>query len=174
VTAISDQQPAMVAIAPMDRVHWPAVRRIYQEGIATGMATFETESPDWTAWDAGHLATPRVVACLGEEVVGWAALMPVSGRVCYRGVAEVSVYVAGTARGQGIGQALLMALIQGSEVAGLWTLVASIHSDNGPSLALHAACGFRTVGRRERIARRLDGWRDTVIMERRSDVAGGD
>jgi L-amino acid N-acyltransferase YncA len=174
VTTIRAQHPAMLTIAPMDPAHWPAVRRIYEEGIATGMATFETEAPDWAAWDARHLATPRLVAHLGEEVVGWAALLPVSSRVCYRGVAEVSIYVAGTARGHGIGRALLVSLIQGSEAAGLWTLFSSIHSDNAPSLALHAACGFRTVGRRERIARRTDGWCDTVIMERRSDVVGID
>jgi L-amino acid N-acyltransferase YncA len=164
----------MLTIAPMDPAHWPAVRRIYEEGMATGMATFETEAPDWAAWDAGHLAIPRLVARLGGEVAGWAALLPVSGRVCYRGVAEVSVYVAATARGFGVGRALLASLIPSSEAAGLWTLFSSIHSDNTASLALHAACGFRTVGRRERIARRADGWCDTIIMERRSDVVGID
>jgi L-amino acid N-acyltransferase YncA len=174
VTAISDQYPAMLTITPMDPAQWPVVRRIYEEGIATGMATFEIESPDWAAWDAGHLAAPRLVANLGVEVVGWAALLPVSSRICYRGVAEVSVYVAGAARGHGIGRALLASLIQGSEAAGLWTLFSSVHSDNAPSLALHAGGGFRTVGRRERIARRADGWCDTVIMERRSDVVGTD
>ena len=174
MTSIRDQPPAMLTIAPMDPAHWPAVRRIYQEGMATGMATFETEIPDWSAWDAGHLSTPRLVARLGEEVVGWAALLPVSGRVCYRGVAEVSVYVAASTWGRGVGRALLVSLIQSSESAGLWTLFSSIHSDNAASLALHAACGFRTVGRRERIARRADGWCDTVIMERRSDVVAID
>lgn len=164
----------MLTIAPMDPAHWPAVRRIYEEGMATLMATFETEAPDWAAWDAGYLTAPRLVARLGEEVVGWAALLPVSSRVCYRGVAEVSVYVAATARGHGVGRALLASLIPSSEAAGLWTLFSSIHSDNAASLALHAASGFRTVGRRERIARRADGWCDTIIMERRSDVVGID
>ena len=164
----------MLTIAPMDPAHWPAVRRIYEEGMATLMATFETEAPDWAAWDAGHLTALRLVARLGEEVVGWAALLPVSSRVCYRGVAEVSVYVAATARGHGVGRALLASLIPSSEAAGLWTLFSSIHSDNAASLALHAASGFRTVGRRERIARRADGWCDTIIMERRSDVVGID
>ena len=165
------EMPAICAMAPPD---WPAVRRIYEEGITTGMATFETECPDWAAWDAEHLAAPRLVAGIGEDVAGWAALMPVSPRACYRGVAEVSVYVAGAARGQGIGRKLLTTLVQGSEAAGVWTLFSSIHSDNAPSLALHAACGFRTVGRRVRIARRADGWHDTVIMERRSDIVGVD
>lgn len=174
MTAPDERRPGSVAITPMLPAHWPAVRRIYLEGIATGMATFETECPEWAAWNAEHLAAPRLVARLGDEVVGWAALMPVSARACYRGVAEVSVYVSGRARGRGIGRALLTGLIAGSEAEGLWTLFSSIHSDNAASLALHAACGFRTVGRRERIARRPDGWRDTVNMERRSGVAGID
>jgi phosphinothricin acetyltransferase len=151
---------------------WPAVRAIYAEGISRGTATFDTEIPEWPVWDAGHLAAPRLVARLGEQLVGWAALGPVSARACYRGVAEVSIYVAEAARGRGVGRLLMEALISASEAAGVWTLHSSIHADNTTSIALHSRCGFRVVGRRERIARRADGWTDTIIMERRSAVVG--
>jgi len=151
---------------------WRAVRQIVAEGISGGKATFDTEIPEWPAWDAGHLASARLVARLGEEVVGWAALGPVSARACYRGVAEVSIYVAEAAQGRGVGRGLLTALIEASEEAGVWTLHASIHADNTTSIALHERSGFRVVGRRERIARRADGWADTIIMERRSAVVG--
>ena len=151
---------------------WRAVSRIYAEGLARGNATFDTEIPEWTAWDAGHLAAPRLVARLGEDVVGWAALGPVSSRTCYRGVAEVSIYVAEAAQRRGVGRRLLEALVAASEEAGVWTLHSSIHADNSTSIALHLRAGFRVVGRRERIARRADGWADTIIMERRSAVVG--
>jgi phosphinothricin acetyltransferase len=162
----------MLTISPMLPADWPAVRRIYAEGIASGRATFDTELPDWEAWDAGHLARPRLVAREDGEVVGWAALGPVSSRPCYRGVAEVSIYVAGAVQGRGAGRLLLDALVTGSEAAGIWTLHASIHADNSASVRLHQRAGFRLVGRRERIARRADGWADTIIMERRSGVVG--
>lgn len=162
----------MLTISPMQPADWPAVRRIYAEGIATGRATFDTEIPDWEAWNAGHLARPRLVARQDREVVGWAALGPVSPRPCYRGVAEVSIYVAGAAQGRGAGRMLLEALVTGSEAAGIWTLHSSIHADNSVSVRLHQRAGFRLVGRRERIARRADGWADTIIMERRSGVVG--
>jgi phosphinothricin acetyltransferase len=161
--------PTIESMLPAD---WPAVRRIYAEGIATGRATFDTEIPEWEIWDAGHLAAPRLVARHDGEVVGWAALGPVSSRPCYRGVAEVSIYVAGGAQGRGAGRMLLEALVTASETAGLWTLHSSIHADNDVSVRLHQRCGFRGVGRRERIARRADGWADTIIMERRSSVVG--
>lgn len=151
---------------------WEAVRRIYLEGIATGDATFETDAPTWEEWDRRHRPDCRQVACNQGEVVGWAALSPYSSRHVYRGVAEESVYVASTARGLGVGKALLEALVVASEQAGVWTLQAGIFPENTASLAVHRACGFRAVGRRERIGQ-MDGvWRDVMLLERRSRVAG--
>jgi len=148
---------------------WPAVAAVYEEGIATKLATFETAAPAWADWDAAHHATHRLVAEDDSEVVGFAALAPVSSRCVYEGVAEESVYVAERARGRGIGRALLEALVTGSERDGIWTLQAGIFPENRASLALHHACGFRTVGIRERIGR-LDGaWRDVVLLERRTE-----
>ncbi len=156
----------------MRREDWPAVKAIYEQGIATRRATFETEAPSREAWDAGHLAEPRLVAELDGGLAGWAALSPVSRRACYAGVAEESVYVAEEARGQGIGRALLEALLARADEAGLWTIQTSIFPENAASIELHRRCDFRVVGTRERIAQ-LDGaWRDTVLMERRSDLAG--
>ncbi len=147
---------------------WPVVRAIYLAGIETGQATFETETPDWSVWDTAHLIPGRIVARQEDRVIGWAALSPVSGRCVYAGVAEVSIYVAAEARGQGIGRALLMELCDQSEMQRLWTLQAGIFPENEASLALHQGCGFRQVGRRERIGK-LDGrWRDVILMERRS------
>lgn len=151
---------------------WPSVREIYAEGIAGGTATFDSEIPEWSGWDAAHLTAARLVARLEEKVAGWAALMPISPRPCYRGVGEVSVYVAGWARGRGVGLALMESLIASSEAAGIWTLHSSIHADNLTSQRLHQRAGFRVIGRRERIARRPDGWADTILMERRSRVVG--
>ena len=153
------------AMAPDD---WPEVERIYAQGIATGDATFETTTPTWEVWDAGHLAAPRLVAEEGGRVVGWAALSPVSRRAAYAGVAEVSVYVADEHRGRGLGLALLRALVAGSEAYGLWTLQATIMAENDASVRLHERAGFRLVGRRERIGRLHGRWRDTILMERRS------
>lgn len=157
-----------VKLEPMREGDWPAVRAIYEEGIATGQATFETETPSWETWNADHLATGRLVARNRGQVVGWAALSPVSGRCVYAGVAEVSVYVAEKARGQGIGTALLQALIIDSEEAGIWTLEAGIFPENRASLALHKACGFRQVGYRERLGQLNGLWRNVILMERRS------
>jgi len=163
-----------IQLAPLLPKHWPRVRAIYMEGIATGHATFETESPGWAKWDGGHLAHSRFVALAGDDVVGWGGLSPVSGRCVYAGVAEVSVYVASWARGQGVGRSLLEALVQSSEAMGLWTLQAGVFLENRPSLAIHEAVGFRVVGTRERIGR-LDGvWRDVVLLERRSPRVGVD
>ncbi len=159
-------------LEPMRDEDWDAVRAIYCEGIATGNATFETDAPAWESWDKNHLRGCRLVARADGRVMGWAALSPVSGRCVYAGVAEVSIYVAAPARGQGIGQALLGALVEASERAGLWTLQAGIFPENAASLALHRACGFREVGRRERIGRLNGAWRDVVLMERRSKVVG--
>lgn len=163
---------AELVIQPMVAADWPAVRSIYEEGIATRNATFETSAPDWEAWDAARRPDCRLVARFDREVVGWAALSPYSSRFAYRGVGEVSVYVAATARGQGVGRALLRALIESAEAAGVWTLQAGIFPENETSIRLHAAEGFRVVGRRERIGQ-IDGeWRDVVLMERRSASVG--
>jgi phosphinothricin acetyltransferase len=151
---------------------WPAVRASYAAGIATGQATFETEPPTWEAWDAGHLAACRICARAGGDVVGWAALSPVSRRAVYAGVAEVSVYVRPHWQGRGVGSALLAALVAASERAGIWTLQAGVFPENVASLRLHARHGFRVVGRRERIGRLAGQWRDTVLLERRSEVVG--
>jgi phosphinothricin acetyltransferase len=148
------------------------VRAVYADGIATRQATFETELPSWEAWDAAHHVFARLVADDPAGVVGWAALSPVSKRPCYAGVAEVSVYVAEKARGRGVGRMLLEALIRESEANHVWTLQGVTFPENTASLRLQERCGFRIVGRRERVAR-LDGvWRDTVLTERRSPVAG--
>ena len=149
---------------------WEQVRAIYLEGIRTGHATFETEAPSWERWDEAHLASARLVMRDGERVLGWAALSPVSKRQVYRGVAELTVYVAESARGQGIGRTLLEALIIESERNGIWTLQASIFPENTASVELHRRCGFREVGRRERIARLNGVWRDTLLFERRSEA----
>jgi phosphinothricin acetyltransferase len=151
---------------------WEFVRVIYLEGMATAQATFETEAPDWESWDAGHLPQCRLAARSGDGVLGWAALSPVSRREVYAGVAEVSVYVAASARGRGVGVALMRALIEASERHGVWTLQSSIFPENHASVALHLKHGFRDVGRRERIARHHGVWRDTVVLERRSSVVG--
>ncbi len=150
----------------------PAVLAIYAEGLATGNATLETSVPAWAAWDMAHHAAPRLVAEEGERVLGWAALSPVSARAVYRGVAEVSIYIAAAARGRGVGRALMDALVAASEAAGFWTLQASILAENAASLSLHQQAGFRILGRRERIAQREGTWRDTIILERRSPSVG--
>ncbi len=159
--------------------HWPQVCVIYEQGIATGHATFQTGAPTWEAWDRDHLAHSRLVALAGAEaggreglVAGWAALSAVSGRSVYKGVAEVSVYVAPEAAGRGLGRQLLAALVAESEANGLWTLQASIFPENEASLRLHAGLGFREVGRRERIGQQHGIWRSTVLLERRSTVVG--
>ncbi|MET0646225.1 MAG: N-acetyltransferase family protein [Pyrinomonadaceae bacterium] len=155
--------------------HWPEVRAVYEEGLATGEATFETEAPGWERWDASHLKACRLVALAdGGRVAGWAALSPVSAREVYAGVAEVSVYVGAEFRGMGVGRALLEALVRESEGRGIWTLQASIFPENVASVALHKACGFRELGRRERVGRLRGRWRDTVLLERRSRAVGVD
>jgi len=147
---------------------WPAVEAIYAEGIATRSATFETEPSDYAEFDARHHAEHRIVAVVDGRIVGWAALAPTSSRACYAGVAESSVYVAGSARRRGVGRALLEALIASADAGGVWTVQAGMFPENAASLALHERLGFRLVGRFERIAQ-LDGvWRDTLLLERRS------
>ena len=151
---------------------WEAVRSIYTQGIATGNATFQLAAPDWNDWDAGHLQTCRLVARLEKEIVAWAALSPVSKRPVYAGVAEVSIYVAEAARGRGIGTRLFARLIADSEAEGIWTLQAGIFPENIASIQLHTNAGFRVVGTRARLGCMNGRWRDVVLMERRSSVAG--
>ena len=149
------------------------MRGIYEQGLATGQATFTTEAPDWADWDSSHLPHSRLVAVADAgPVLGWAALSPVSSRSVYRGVAEVSVYVAAGARGQGVGRRLLAGLVAESEAQGIWTLQASIFPENLASVRLHEAAGFRLVGRRERISQLRGVWRDTLLLERRSPAVG--
>jgi L-amino acid N-acyltransferase YncA len=160
-------------LQPLTAAHWPQVRAIYEQGLATGYSTFQTEAPSWEEWDRGHLVHSRLVALGAEkQVVGWAALSPVSSRCVYSGVAELSVYIGEAARGQGVGRRLLAALVTASEAHGIWTLQASIFPQNTPSLRLHAGAGFRQVGRRERIGQLHGVWHDTLLLERRSAVVG--
>ena len=151
---------------------WERVRVIYAEGIATGNATFETDTPTWQAWDAAHLPVPRLVARDADVVCGWAALTPVSSRCVYAGVGEVSLYVAANARAQGVGHALLTALITAAEAAGIWTLQAGVFPENIASLNVCRRCGFRDVGRRERLGQLHGIWRDVLLLERRSAIVG--
>jgi L-amino acid N-acyltransferase YncA len=174
LAAPEQSQPMTLQIGPMLASDWPAVREIYLQGIATRQATFEREAPKWEAWDASHSPFARLVARKGETVVGWAALSSVSSRKAYRGVAEVSVYVAHSQKGLGLGRQLLEALIAESEANAIWSLQAVMFPENAASVALHRRCGFREVGRRERIGK-LDGvWRDTILLERRSRRVGID
>jgi phosphinothricin acetyltransferase len=144
---------------------WPAVARIYREGLDLG--TFEDAVPSWEEWDASHLTVGRLVA-RDPDVIGWASLGPVSRRACYSGVVENSVYVSAAARGRGVGRALLEELCRRADAAGLWTIQAVMFADNDASRALHEACGFKLVGRRERIAQKHGEWRDTLMLDRRA------
>jgi L-amino acid N-acyltransferase YncA len=159
-------------IKAMRRDDWPVIRQIYSEGIATGNATFETVVPEWAKWDAGHLQDCRLVAQDSQRILGWAALSAVSSRCVYSGVAEVSVYVASAARGRGVGKILLHSLVEESERRGIWTLQAGIFPENVRSIALHKSCGFREVGRRERLGQLAGLWRDVLLLERRSSSVG--
>lgn len=157
------------ALVPSD---WEHVSRIYREGIATKMATFETEVPSWEQWDRKYIDSCRLVAQIEKKIVGFAVLSKVSDRFVYRGVAEVSVYVSEGIRGQGIGEALLKKLINESESKGFWSLQAGIFSENTASIELHKKCGFRVVGIKEKIGQ-LDGkWYDNHLLERRSKIVG--
>ena len=155
-------------IDPLGAGDWPAVRAIYEAGIATGDATFETDVPDWAAWDAAHLADHRLVARVDGTVVGWVALAPVSDRRAYAGVAEDSIYVAPDAQGRGVGRALLAAVVASADRGGIWTIQTGIFPENQASVRLHQACGFRVVGVRERLGRLHGRWRDVLLLERRS------
>lgn len=159
-------------IRTMRAADWDQIRAIYLEGIATGHATFETGAPSFEQWDKAHLPFARLVAQQGDATVGWAALSPVSQRCVYGGVAEVSVYVSTSNRSSGVGRKLLDALITESEQNGIWTLQAGIFPENVGSLVVHQRCGFREVGRRERIGKMNGAWRDTILLERRSTMVG--
>ncbi|MGY2746099.1 N-acetyltransferase family protein [Arthrobacter sp. UYCu723] len=167
-------EQSAVTIRPMRDDDWPAVQRIYREGIATGHATFESEAPDWERFNNSRLPRHRLVAETAEgRILGWAAVSPVSARPVYSGVVEHSVYIAAVARGLGLGAALLRALAKSTEGDGIWTIQASVFPENEASLKLHLANGYVVVGRRHRIARMTHGplnghWRDTVLIERRS------
>jgi L-amino acid N-acyltransferase YncA len=166
-----DAESRPVSIRELRPEDWPAVRAIYEEGIRGGNATFETETPSWESWDAAHPEL-RIVAGQDGSVVGFAALSRASARHCYRGVGDVTIYVAEEARGVGLGSTLLDRLIERSEQAGYWTLTAGVFPENEASLRLHKACGFREVGVRERIGEAGGVWRDVVWLERRSTLVG--
>ncbi len=157
-------------IIPLLPVHWESVKQIYEEGIATGNATFQTTAPSWEEWDTAHTAKPRLVAVENNTVLGWAAITPVSGRCVYAGVGEVSVYVSAAARGKGVGKQLLQQLITESEKENFWTLQAGIFPENKASIRLHESTGFRMIGTREKIGKMNGLWRDTVLLEKRSSL----
>ena len=159
----------MVQLVAMQPEHAPDVLRIYGEGLETGYSTFNTEVPSWEEWDRNHLPHTRLVAIENNEVLGWVALLPVSSRVCYRGVAEFSIYIASRHRGRGIADQLMRAMIEESEVNGIWTLQSSTFADNLTSLRMQERHGFRQIGYRDRIASLHGFWRNTILLERRSD-----
>ena len=166
-----------ISIRAMEPADGPRVMAIWAEGLATGHAGFEEKPSDWAAFEAEHLAAGRLVAVAGEEVVGWIALAPVSNRCADAGMAELSVFVASGARGEGVGLALLQALFEASEAAGIWLLQSHIFPENEGSVVLHGRAGFRLVGKRERMAKMTYGpmagrWRDVLFFERRSAKVG--
>ncbi len=162
----------MFKIKEILEIHYPAISRIYEEGIATGHATFQTAAPSWQVWDNGHLTHSRLIATEQDQILGWAALGPVSGRCVYAGVAEVSIYLADAQRGRGIGEYLLTKLIESSEANDIWTLQSGIFPENKASIRIHEKCGFRIIGYREKIGKMGDIWRDNLMLERRSRLVG--
>lgn len=162
-------------IKEMTEEDWKEVSKIYLEGINTGKATFQTEIPTWENWNSSHLNSCRLVACLENKMLGWAALSPISSRCVYTGVAEVSIYIGEAYRGKGVGKSILSTLVKLSEENGIWSLYSAIIRENNSSIALHKSCGFREIGIREKVAKMPNGvWHDTVLMERRSDIVGID
>ncbi|WP_176555705.1 GNAT family N-acetyltransferase [Virgibacillus ndiopensis] len=164
----------MILIDKMLDSDWVQVRDIYIEGINTGNATFEKEAPTWEEWDKGHILQCRLVAREKSNVLGWAALSPVSSRCAYAGVAEVSIYISQNSTGKGIGSKLLEALIESSEENGFWTLRSGIFPENTFSIKLHEKFGFKLTGHQERIGKLNGVWRDVAILERRSEIVGVD
>lgn len=161
-----------MTIRTMKPSDWEAVARIYLEGIATGFATFETQTPSYDHWDKAHTNECRLVAEKNDVIAGWAALSPVSSRCVYGGVAEVSVYISAQSRGQGVGRLLMQHLIMESEKAGFWTIQSGIFPENTASIRLHEAVGFRYIGKRERVGKILGVWKDNLLFERRSSTVG--
>ena len=157
-------------IRPLLKEDWPIVKKIYQEGMDTGIATFETHCPDWEIWNSKFLQKCRIIVEEDGKVLGWAALSPTSKRAVYKGVVEVTIYIDLNQTGKGIGTKLMTALVEQSEQAGFWTLQSSIFSENKSSIQLHLKAGFRVLGTRERIAKRDGIWKDTVFLERRSQL----
>lgn len=157
-----------IRIRQMKPSDWENVKSIYEAGIATKNATFDTSAGTWEKWDSDHLTDARLVAENSDQIQGWAALSPVSERCVYGGVAEVSVYIANDVQGKGLGTALLDRLIGESEQQNIWTLQAGIFPENKASVKLHEKMGFRIVGTREKIGKMDGQWRDVVLMERRS------
>lgn len=171
---MEQETEATARIDDLTAADWLQVALIYQQGMATGNATFEKQIPSWEEWDRGHRKDCRIVLRRGQDLLGWAALSPVSGRCVYSGVAEVSVYVADRHQGRGFGSLLLAELVRRSEAAGLWTLEAGIFPENVASLHIHEQAGFRTVGIRSRLGRMDGRWRDVVLLERRSNTVDAD
>jgi L-amino acid N-acyltransferase YncA len=161
-----------ITIEPMTAGSWSEVARIYEAGIATKNATFETKVPDWHSWDKAHRKDCRMVAKVNNKIVGWVALSDVSDRCVYSGVAEVSIYVDSEFRGMGVGDKLMDALIKESELNGIWTLQAGIFPENTGSIRLHHKYGFRTVGTRKSLGKLGNEWRDVLLLERRSNLVG--
>lgn len=162
-------------IRPMTSDDWGAVAQIYAQGMDTGYATFESTVPEFKNWDQGHLKICRLVAEKNGQILGWAALSPVSSRCVYGGVAEVSVYIAADSQGKGVGKALMHELITQSEAGGYWTLQSGIFPENKGSIVLHEKVGFRFIGKRERVGKTKDGlWKDNLLYERRSKIVGID
>ncbi len=162
----------MITLHKMQPGDWNAVKQIYEEGIATGNATFQQQAPCWEDWNNGHLQHSRIIAKEIDIILGWAALTPVSGRCVYAGVAEVSVYLSFRARGKGLGKQLLQRLIEESESNNIWTLQSGIFPENIASIKIHETCGFHIVGTREKIGKMNGSWRDVILMERRSEIIG--
>lgn len=162
----------MITVIKMQASDWQQVKKIFEEGIQTGDATFQTSVSEWTDWNKSHLEHSRIIAKEDGHLVGWAALTPVSSRCIYAGVAEVSVYISAGARGKGIGKQLLQTLVEESEANNLWTLQAGIFPENIPSIRIHEYCGFKLVGVRQKIGKMNGVWRDTLLLERRSSKVG--
>jgi phosphinothricin acetyltransferase len=163
-------ETGVIELISFNESHWSDIKRIYNEGIATGLATFETTAPSWEEWNKNHLKACRLACVIKNEICGWTALSPVSKREVYKGVCEETIYISDSHRGKGLGGFLLQSQIIQSEANGIWTLQAGIFSDNEASIKLHLKNGFRVVGHREKIGQLNGVWKDTLLLERRSKV----